>query len=112
MKERDFQHIVIEKIRKRFPEAIILKNDANYLQGYPDLTIHKNGRYAIIECKRSKDETHQPNQDYYIDKANNDGGYGAFVYPDNLDIVLEDLDNVFNPISYCGSIRTKNNSWR
>ena len=39
MLERDFQAKLIRDIKKRFPGCIVLKNDASYIQGFPDLTI-------------------------------------------------------------------------
>jgi len=90
--ERDFQPQVIKAVKERLPGARVLKNDANYLQGYPDLSVLKNGRYALLECKRSENEPHQPNQDHYIEEANRDGGYGAFVHPKNLEEVLDELE--------------------
>lgn len=38
-KENKFQADLVKEIKKRFPGAIVLKNDANYLQGIPDLTV-------------------------------------------------------------------------
>ena len=46
MKESAFQAKLIREIKKRFPGAIVLKNDPNYIQGFPDLTVlYIVGRY-------------------------------------------------------------------
>lgn len=93
-KESDFQHFVINEILDHFPDATVLKNDANYCQGIPDwIVIYKN-KYAFLEMKISGQAPHQPNQDYYINKFNNDS-FGAFVFPENKDIVLEKMYRYF-----------------
>ena len=60
--------------------------------GIPDVWIfHTSGRYACLECKKSKDEPHQLHQDYYINKYNREGAFAAFIFPENKEEVLNDL---------------------
>ena len=66
MLERNFQASLIRELKDIFPGCIILKNDSEYLQGFPDLTLLFGKHWALLECKRSEDEPHRPNQDYYI----------------------------------------------
>ncbi len=40
--ENKFQADLIKELKQLFPGCIILKNDANYIQGIPDLTIFYN----------------------------------------------------------------------
>lgn len=89
--ESKFQSNLIKDIEDLFPNCIILKNDPNYLQGFPDLLILNGDRWAVLEAKNSREEKHQPNQDYYIDLANEMGSYGSFVYPENKEQVLNEL---------------------
>ena len=51
MKENEYQQSLKKKIKQRMPRVIILKNDANWLQGFPDFTLlHKDtGKYAVLE---------------------------------------------------------------
>jgi hypothetical protein len=49
----------------------------------------------MLECKKSASASHQPNQDYYVDKFRK-WSYAAFVYPENLDTVLYELQEVFS----------------
>lgn len=94
MKESAFQAKLIREIKKRFPGAIVLKNDPNYIQGFPDLTILYKDRWAVLEIKQSEKASHQPNQDFYIlqtDKMS----VGRFVYPENMMEVLDDLARSF-----------------
>jgi len=88
--ESKFQSELIKDIRDLFPGCIILKNDPNYLQGFPDLLILYKNRWAVLEAKRSSKSNHQPNQDYYINLAN-EMSYGSFVYPENKEEVLHEL---------------------
>ena len=90
MKESQYQAKLIKKLRAMFPDAIILKNDAGYLQGIADLLILKGKHWAALECKRSEDADHRPNQDYYIEKMHN-MSFARFIYPENEREVLYEL---------------------
>ena len=93
-KESKFQKEVINDVKNRFPESIILKNDPNYIQGVPDLLILNDGKWAALECKGNKNSKHQPNQDYYIDTMNK-MSYASFIYPENKEEVLDELQQSF-----------------
>lgn len=96
MLESKFQHDFITEVKKIFGDSVmVLKNDPNYIQGIPDFTILCGCKAALLEFKRTKDARHQPNQDYYINKANQNGGYATFVYPENKQQVLSDLYKYF-----------------
>lgn len=73
---------------------MVLKNDPNYIQGVPDLLVLCNDRWAALECKRSKNAPHRPNQEYYISKMN-DMSFAAFVYPENREDILDELQRAF-----------------
>lgn len=92
--ERDFQKDVIKELKGRFPECIILKNDPSYKQGIPDLIILYEDRWATLECKRNKNSIHQPNQDYYVDLMDK-MSFSSFLYPENRQEVLDDLERFF-----------------
>ena len=94
MKESAFQAKLIREIKKRFPGAIVLKNEPNYIQGFPDLTILYKDRWAVLEIKQSEKASHQPNQDFYILQADK-MSVGRFVYPENMMEVLDDLARSF-----------------
>ena len=91
MKESQFQSSLIKEIRCRFPGCIIFKTDASYLQGAPDLLILYKDRWASLEVKRSKGASHQPNQAYYVETMNN-MSFSAFIYPENKEDVLHDME--------------------
>ncbi len=57
MKESKFQAALIKDIKKQYPGCVVLKNDEQYLQGFPDLTIlFPNKQWAVLECKKSENE--------------------------------------------------------
>lgn len=90
MLESVFQSRLIKELNDLFPGCIILKNDSGYLQGIPDLLILFKKRWAALEVKPSAFATHQPNQDYYVDKM--DGmSFAAFIYPENKEGILHEL---------------------
>lgn len=94
MLESNFQSKLIKKLKVIFPGCIVLKNDATYIQGVPDLLILYENKWAALECKRSAESSHRPNQDYYIGVMN-DMAYASFIYPENEQEVLNELSNAF-----------------
>lgn len=95
-KESKFQKELINEIEARFPGCIVMKNDASYIQGIPDLTVLYKDKWAMLECKQHAKASHQPNQDYYVKKTN-EMSYAAFVYPENKTEVLNELEQALQP---------------
>ncbi len=93
-KENEFQAGLIKEIKARFPGAMVLKNDANYIQGIPDLTILYHDKWAMLECKRSDVASKRPNQEYYISKLG-EMSFASFVSPDNKEEVLNEMERSF-----------------
>lgn len=94
--ESAFQSKLIRELYSLFPGCIVLKNDPDYLQGVPDLIILWGDRWATLECKRSRTASKQPNQDYYVDKMNA-MSFSAFIFPENREEVLNELQHAFSP---------------
>ena len=94
MRESKFQKDLIREIKNRFPDAIVLKNDPKYIQGFPDLTILYFGTWFVLECKKAYKAKRQPNQKYYIDKLNK-MAHAAFISPDNKEEVLHAMEKAF-----------------
>lgn len=92
--ERDFQPKLIKELKELFPGCIVLKNDPNYIQGIPDLTVMYRGHWALLECKRYEDAKKQANQKYYVDKAS-EMSFARFIFPENKQEVLHDLQQAF-----------------
>lgn len=96
MKENKFQASLIRTIKNLLPGCIVLKNDPKYIQGIPDLLILYGPSWAALEVKRSEDEEHQPNQDYYIELMSS-MSFAEFIYPENCQ---EILNNMINYLKY------------
>lgn len=95
MKENVFQSKLKKKIEAIFPDAIVKKFNPEFSQGFPDLLIlFSNGRFANLECKKSADAHHQPNQDYWVERLDR-MSYARFIYPENEKEILDDLERTF-----------------
>lgn len=93
-RESGFQARLIGKLKTMFPGCFVLKNDANYIQGFPDLTVLYKNKWALLECKRGSEAHKQPNQQYYIDHGN-EMCFARFICPENEEEVLNDLQHAF-----------------
>ncbi len=94
MKENAFQANLIKEIKERFPGCIVMKNDPTYIQGIPDLTILWNNKWAVLECKKSKVAKKRPNQTYWV-KRMNAMSFASFIFPENKESVLNELERSF-----------------
>lgn len=96
MLEKHFQAKLIKEISKNLKGCIILKTDPNYKQGLPDLLILYKKRWAALECKKSSNASHRPNQDYYV-KLMNKMSFARFISPENKQEVLNELYKSLKP---------------
>lgn len=94
-KESEFQHSLKKELENLFPGCMVTKLDSSYIQGIPDLLVLYKNKWATLENKRSKKASHQPNQDYYVEKMNN-MSFSRFIYPENKNDVVNELTNFFN----------------
>ena len=94
MKENKFQAEFIKELKREFPGCMVLKNDPNYIQGIPDTLVLYKDKWAAFELKRNKNAQHRPNQDYYV-KLMNDMSFAKFVYPENKEEILNELQRAF-----------------
>ena len=92
--ESKFQSELIKELKERFPGCMVLKNDPNYIQGVPDLTVLYKDHWAALECKRSSSASKRPNQEYYISKMN-DMSFARLISPENKEEVLNDISRSF-----------------
>lgn len=89
-RESIFQAGLIKEIKNRLPGCYVLKNDAGYLQGVPDLLVLYEDKWATLECKRSEHEKHRPNQDYHVQQMN-EMSFSSFIFPENKEEVLDEM---------------------
>lgn len=105
-KESDFQKDVINEIQERLPGSIVMKTDPRYIQGLPDLLVLFNDRWASLECKRSATANKQPNQDTYVEMMN-DMSISRFIYPENKEEVLNEVQSALQSRRKSRSARSK-----
>jgi hypothetical protein len=94
MLESKFQANLVAELKRRFPGCIVTKNDANYIQGIPDILILYNDMWASLECKKSASAKKQPNQEYYVRRMN-EMSFSRFICPENKEEVLNELQQTF-----------------
>ena len=94
MKETTFDRQFCKKLRQLLPGCLILKGQSAQLQGIPDRLVIWQDRWAFLEFKRSKTAVRQPNQEWYVGMLN-DWSYASFVYPENEEQVLHEIQQAF-----------------
>lgn len=90
MLESEYQKKLIDKLQILFPGCLILKNDAEYRPGIPDLSIFYGARWAMLEVKASAKSKFRPNQEYYLELLGN-MGFASVIYPSIEEDVLSAL---------------------
>lgn len=93
-RESKFQSELKKELKSMFPGCIVAKLDSGDIQGIPDLLILYEDKWATLENKRSAKASKRPNQDYYVDKMN-EMSFSRFIYPENKEEVLYDLQQAF-----------------
>ncbi len=94
-RENKFQKNLKKELKEMFPGCMVTKLDSGDIQGIPDLLILYKNKWATLENKRYSKASHQPNQDYYVEKMNN-MSFSRFIYPENKDDVLRELHDFLN----------------
>ena len=90
MKEAEYQQELIRKIENLIPGCLVLKNDPNYRQGIPDLSVFYGNRFALLEVKASARAPERPNQRWYVEEWAKTT-FSVFIYPENEEEVLSAL---------------------
>ena len=90
--ESKFQAHVKKRLEETFEGCIVLKQDTR--QGFPDLLILHNDKWATLECKRSAHESKRPNQEYYVNLTN-EMSFSRFIYPENEEAIFYELQQAF-----------------
>ena len=94
MRESNFQADLKKELKRIFPGCIITKLDSGDIQGIPDLLILYKNKWATLECKKSKNESKRPNQEYYV-RLMNEMSFSRFIYPENKEEVIDELQQTF-----------------
>lgn len=102
--ESNFQKKLKKELKARYPGCFVLKNDSSQIQGIPDLTILYKNKWAMLEVKKDRATAisamngksgGRPNQPLYV-KRLNEMSYAAFIYPENKEEILNELDRTFS----------------
>lgn len=94
--ENKFQAELIKELKERFQGCIVMKLDSGYLQGIPDLLVLYKKKWATLECKKNANAKKRPNQDYYVNLMN-EMSFSRFIFPENKEEVLNDMEQAFKP---------------
>ena len=91
--ESGFQDKLRDELKNLFPGCMIFKMDQ--IQGIPDLLILYKNMWASLECKKSARAKRRPNQEYYVGLMN-EMSFSRFIYPENKEEILNDLQKAFH----------------
>lgn len=94
MLESAYQALLIKRLENLFQGCVIMKNDPNYRQGFPDLLVLFNDSWATLEVKASETASLRPNQEYWVDRLRS-MSFSGFIYPENEHEVLTALKEFF-----------------
>lgn len=94
MLENKFKTKLVKEIKERFPGSMVVHLDPTECQGIPDLLVLYKNKWAALEGKKDAKSSHRPNQDYYVEKMNG-MSYASFIYPENKEEVLNELQQAF-----------------
>ena len=101
--ESNFQRKLKKELKERYKGSYVMKNDPNDIQGIPDLTILYKDKWASLEVKKDKATAlramkgksgGRPNQALHVARMN-EMSFAAFIYPENREEVLHELDRKF-----------------
>jgi hypothetical protein len=94
MLESQYQSKLIKTLRRMFDGCVVIKNDPNYIQGFPDLLILWGPDWAALEVKVSEHAHEQPNQGWYVELLD-EMSFAAFIHPGNEAEILSALQYTF-----------------
>lgn len=95
MLENGFKTKLINELKLIFPGCIVVHLDPNEIQGIPDLLVLWGDKWAALEGKKNATASARPNQHYYVELMDK-MSFARFIYPENKDEVIADLDIYFN----------------
>lgn len=92
-----FKARLIKELEHRFPGCVVFNLDPNTVhQGVPDLLLLYKTKWAMLETKGAGNSRRRPNQEFYVNFYN-ELSYANFIYPENEEEVLDDLQRAFEP---------------
>lgn len=85
---------LVKELERRFPGCVLLSKSPNDIQGFPDLLLLYEQKWAVLEVKAAMNSDRQPNQAYWVDLYDS-MSFGSFIYPENEEEVLNELEQTF-----------------
>jgi len=85
-----FEKRLVGKLLDRYPGAYVIKNNPNYIQGFPDRVFLYKNFWAAFETKAYAEANVQPNQEYYVKQLNR-LSLAMFVHPQNEKEFLREI---------------------
>lgn len=92
--EELYQRGLVPRLENHLPGCFVLENNPDKIQGIPDLLVLHPFGWGMLEVKESASAGKQPNQEYYVNYFNN-MFFGAFIYPENEEEVINALQSAF-----------------
>lgn len=96
MLENKFKTNLSKELKQLFPGCLVVHLDPNEIQGIPDILVLYKDKWAALEGKKNKNSPHRPNQDYYVELMD-EMSFASFIYPENKEEVLYELQQAFQP---------------
>lgn len=94
MLENRFKTKLVKEIKERLPGCLIFHLDPSEMQGAPDLIVLYKDKWATLEGKKTATASHRPNQDYWVSRMNG-MSFSRFIFPENKEEVLYELEQAF-----------------
>lgn len=94
MKENAWKRTKLYPRLRALNDCYWFTKEAKSIRGIPDIVGSINGKFFALECKKSKNAKRTRLQEYTIQKIKDDKGYATFVYPENLDRVINELESL------------------
>lgn len=85
-----FEKRLVNKLLDKYPGAYVIKNNPNYIQGFPDRIFLYKDFWAAFDTKAHAKANIQPNQEFYIKQLNR-LSLAMFVHPQNEKEFLREI---------------------
>lgn len=97
-KESDYKRKLMKKLRQ-IPSSYWYSHQAGSIRGISDIIGCVNGVMVVLEVKRSLEEYRKKSprtalQEKFLSNIRSAKGYGSFIYPENEEKILSEIQNL------------------
>lgn len=101
VKESSFQQRFKDRLKRKFRGIRVITKEAGSIRGLADLYGCYQGSHFELEMKKNEAESKKNTgrtvlQRAELHKCRLAGGFGEFVYPENADIIIDEMEKFFN----------------